>query len=499
MKVELIVERGPMTGKTFEFSQHDTFLFGRAPSATCCLPQDNYISRHHFLLEVNPPRVFARDLGSLNGTIVNEKKYGGRPPEQKAPTPAPAPAQASTPSPSPARAPALAPTPTSGENAWNRSAFEVELHHGDKITVGDTTMAIHVLTDAECGRCGGSIPHDQKGQFQKGPGIFLCGPCRSKEEQEKQKPQPPKPLPQKARNPAQEAAAADLIMQLLRNAGLMGKPQNIPAFPGYEVVKKLGEGGMGAVYLARSSADGKQVAIKVIRPDYNTSDAVIQRFRDREMALSRQMVHENIVMCYDGNYADGLFYMVMEFVEGSDVQRLLDSSKRIDPPTATHIIIQALSGLEYIHSFNVIHRDLKPPNLLLSQKSTGWSPKIADFGLSKNLKSSASITKKGDVAGSIPYMPPEQIIDFKNVGFPADIYSMGATLYHMLTGTFTRDFPRKMDPLLAIIQTENIPIRKRLPQISSSLGEVIDTAIAASPGSRYQTARDFRLALAKAC
>jgi serine/threonine protein kinase len=76
---------------------------------------------------------------------------------------------------------------------------------------------------------------------------------------------------------------------------------------------------------------------------------------------------------------------------------------------------------------------------------------------------------------------------------------MGATLYHMLTGTFTRDFPRKMDPLLAIIQTENIPIRKRLPQISSSLGEVIDTAIAASPGSRYQTARDFRLALAKAC
>ncbi len=494
MKVDLTVERGPMAGKKFEFSQHDTFLFGRAPTATCCLPKDNFISRHHFLLEVNPPRVFARDLGSLNGTIVNDRKYGGREPGSKPPS-------------------GTQDHPKGAvREDWNRSEFEVELRNGDTITVGDTVMRITVTADVECSRCGAVIPHDQRDKLGKGNNIFLCETCRKaeapKSEREKEYPAVPgkpavpkpiaRPIAQPARDPKKEAAAADALMRLLKEAGLLGKPQKIPAFPGYEVTRKLGEGGMGAVYLGRSQSDGKPVAIKVIRPDCNTSDVVIQRFRDREIPLSRQMVHENIVMCYEGNYSDGVFFIVMEFVEGTDVQRLLESKGRIDVPTAVQIMIQALCGLEYIHSYNVVHRDLKPPNILLGRKGPGWIPKIADFGLSKNLKSSASITKKGDIAGSIPYMPPEQILDFKHVGFPSDVYSMGATLYHMLSGTFTRDFPPGMDPLLAIIQTENVPIRKRFPQIPPALAEVVETSIAAAPGKRFQTAKDFRLALSRA-
>jgi len=287
-------------------------------------------------------------------------------------------------------------------------------------------------------------------------------------------------------------------MKLLKEVAAQKKPQIIPTFPGYEVVRKLGEGGMGAVYLARDTQKGQEVAIKIIRPEQNAKDADIKRFRDREMVISKAMRHPNIVTCLGGDYADGIYYLVMDLVVGSDVQKLLEQKGRIPIPEACAIALQALEGLEYIHKHKVVHRDIKPPNILLASNGTGWTPKIADFGLSKNLKSSSSITRQGDMAGSIPFMPPDQLLNFKNVTYAVDVFSMGATLYTMITGTFSRNFVKGKDPLLVILQEPSIPIRERMPQVPPSLAEVIDRSLAHAPGQRFDSARSFRKALQKA-
>lgn len=498
MKVELKIDRGPMKGKVFSFNQHDTFLFGRGPTATCQLPEDNYISRNHFLLEVNPPRVFLRDLGSLNGTIVNGKKIGGRQQDHE----------------KIARADQF--SLFIRKNQWDRSNYEVELKNSDEIEAGDTVMKVTLVADVKCSRCGKTIDSSEKDKYLQGS-EYICKLCQVKEKQARARAlQPtiakappaaaqPQPSPVKAgikpmprRDPQAEKRAADLIMKLLQNVARSGKPQSFPAFPGYEVTRKLGEGGMGAVYLARGKKKGNMVAIKIIRPDHQASDVEIRRFREREMIISKKMRHKNIVSCLEGDFADGVYYMVMEYVQGSDAQKLIDQKGRVEVNTACRIIVDALHGLEYIHKHKVVHRDLKPPNILLAGSSPNWAAKIADFGLSKNLKSSSSITRKGELAGSVPFMPPDQLLNFKGVGFPADIYSMGATLYTMLTGAFTREYPPNQDPLLVIIQGENIPIQKRLPHISPQLAEVVNRSIAQAPQHRFQSAGEFRKALMKA-
>jgi eukaryotic-like serine/threonine-protein kinase len=508
MKVDLKIDRGPMKGKLFTFSEHDTFVFGRSPDTACPLPDDDYVSRNHFLLEINPPRVFIRDLGSLNGTIINGKKFGGRDPRQQRVEPG---EQFSI---------------MVKKNQWNRSEYETEMKHGDSIEVGDTIMKLSIFADVPCSTCGNLIDHSILHLYKRG-NDYVCKDCREKERQEREqkaareralkdtlakKPQQP-PVQKKAapaiigvppvrarprRNFQQEKKAADLIMKLLQEVALKNKPQVVPSFPNYEVVKLLGQGGMGAVYQAKDKRNGKTVAIKIIRPDHKAEDTAIRRFRDREMVISKSMRHQNIVACLDGDFVDGVYYLVMEMVEGSDVQRLIQQQGKIEVGRACNLMIDSLKGLEYIHKHKVVHRDLKPPNILLASAGKDWVPKIADFGLSKNLKSSSSITKQGDVAGSIPFMSPDQLLNFKNVTFAVDVYSMGATLYNMCTGTYSRDFPMNQDPLLVIIQGRNIPIRQRLPQVPAKIAEVIDRSLSQSPANRYQSAKEFRKALEKA-
>jgi len=504
MKVELKIEKGPMKGKIFTFIEHDTFVFGRSPNTSCPLPDDDYISRNHFILEVNPPNVYIRDLGSLNGTIVNGKKIGGRNLyDQRA---------------------------SDGErfsvlvnkNNWNRDAFEQELMHGDSVETGDTVFRINIIRDAKCYKCGKIIDSKIMHLYKIGD-KYLCRECRELERLERErkikaqqqrkpiinqnikktenkpnlyvKKQENKPI---IRDFQQEKKAADFIMKLLQNVVLKGQAQVLPAFPGYEVKRKLGEGGMGAVFEAIEKKKGRKVAIKIIRPEQNAKDNDIKRFRDREMKISMNMKHDNIVSYIEGDFSDGIYYLVMEMVEGSDVQRLIDTYRRIDVKSAVSIIIDSLKGLEYIHKHKVVHRDIKPPNILLKKTDKGWIPKIADFGLSKNLKSSNSITKRGEVAGSIPFMPPDQLLNFKGVSFAADIFSMGATLYYMLTGRYSRNFPKNKDPLLAVLQEKNIPIKQAMPNIPLKLADVIDKSLAELPEKRFKNAKEFRKSLEKA-
>ncbi len=487
MKVELKVTNGAMKGKTFEFTEHDTFLFGRSQNAKCQLPDDNYVSRNHFLLEINPPKVWLRDLGSLNGTYVNNIKYGGREVNE-----APKPAMNDF-------------SVFINKNLVDRSNYETELFNDDHIKVGDTLISVIIESDVNCKKCGNIIDSADKEKYRIDQNNYLCEKCEKQDIEQQadqtlnikaKKKVDNKVQDENKKNREADKFVADFIMQLLGDVNV-GKPKIIQTFPDYEVIKKLGEGGMGAVYMAKDIKNGNHVAIKIIKPDNKPNEKEISRFK-REGELNYSLKHRNIVSCYKTDFADGIYYIVMEFIDGIDIQTLLQQKGKIDIQTACKIIIDALDGMEYMHKNNVVHRDIKPPNILLLKDGTNWIPKIADFGLAKNLKSSSSITAKGDVAGSIPYLPPEQIFDFKNIKPVSDIFSIGATLYTMICGQLVHDYPREKDPFLINIQVPSIPIEKRLPGIPIKIAQVINRSVAFNANERIQTAKQLQEELRKA-
>lgn len=483
MLVQLEVIEGAMKGTRFEFAEHDTFVFGRSSNAKCRLPNDRFVSRNHFLLDINPPKVWLRDLGSLNGTFVNEVKFGSRDTEQ------------------PQILSAGDFSVFLKQNLANRGSFETELFDGDIIIVGDTKISVLIDCDAECKDCGKIIDSCEKEKYQLDENIYQCKKCKIEEqariegEEETFYQAPPKADSIKKSREA-ERFAADFIMQLLGEVNV-GKPKIIDTFPGYEVLKKIGEGGMGAVYLAKDIKSGKPVAIKIIRPENQPGNKEIARFK-REGKLNYELKHENIVCCYKTDYDDGVYYIVMEYVDGIDIQTLMKQKGRIDVISACKIIIDVLDGLKYMHNQNVVHRDIKPPNILLAKNGNQWIPKIADFGLAKNLETSATITAKGDIAGSLPYMPAEQIFDFKNITAASDVFSLGATLYTMCSGHYVHDYPKNKDPFLINIQEATIPIEHRLPNIPLKIAEVINKSVALNVNNRIQTAQEMQMQLIKA-
>lgn len=218
----------------------------------------------------------------------------------------------------------------------------------------------------------------------------------------------------------------------------------------------------------------------------------------------------------------------MEKVQGGNLDDLLDTfTGVVAQDIAVNSLIGALQGLEFIHSREIIHRDLKPQNILLHKGLGGrLVPKIADFGLAKEYsRAGGSLTQQGDIMGTICFMSPEQVRDTKNVREPADVYSMGATLYYLLTGKYAFNFPTRREieefhknnakkvrnplealrlmmeiekmknPLVIIITEDQIPIRKRNPDVPERLAHVVHKAISKDISTRYQTAAEFRQAL----
>jgi serine/threonine protein kinase len=268
--------------------------------------------------------------------------------------------------------------------------------------------------------------------------------------------------------------------------------------PGYQVVKELGRGGMGAVYLAVHQVLGRR-AIKMILP----RAAMSQRARDmfvREATSQAMLDHPRIVRVLDfQETARGIFCMMMEFIEGTSADRLLETSPGgIEPRLAAEIVGQGLEGLAYAHTKGVVHRDVKDANLLVTRGDRGeLAVKLTDFGLAKSYETSGAsgFTRTGDVAGTIPYMAPEQITDFRNVKPPADVYSMGATLYHLLTNQPAHNFRSDTDPMITILEDEIVPVRARTPSVPAPIANVVERAMRKDPRERFASADDMRTAL----
>jgi serine/threonine protein kinase len=406
-RVRLEVVEGPIAGRQFVFDAHDTLLFGRAADCHARLSeQDGKASRHHFLLEVNPPAARVRDLGSLNGTWVNGTRYGGRgalSPEQAA------------------------------QQAWP----QVDLGDGDTIRVGSTVFAVRV----------------------EGHHHVDTGP----------------------------------LDQLLAAAA------SGPRVAGYELGPLLGKGGMGSVYKARRRSDGAVVALKLTRPEMVVEPLARDVFL-REVAVTARLRHPNVVALLDHGIEGDTFFFALEYCAGGSLSAAL--LRRDDPlPTdvALQLTLQVLDGLSEAHAQGFVHRDIKPENVLLTDDAM-TEAKLADFGLAKSFEQAglSGLTATGAVGGTLYFMPREQITQFRVLRPASDVWSMGATLYHMLTLGYPRDFVPGGDPLQVILQGGTVPIRRREPGVAPALADVIDRAVDDDLARRYASAVEFRDALGAA-
>jgi eukaryotic-like serine/threonine-protein kinase len=276
-------------------------------------------------------------------------------------------------------------------------------------------------------------------------------------------------------------------------------PQPVPH---YTTLRELGRGAMGVVYQARHNLTNQMVALKLIMPETATTRAAIDRFL-REMSVISQLRHPHIVEWFEQGMTRGQFWFAMEYVAGTNLETLAKADPgRYPIKQACRLACQILKGLEQAHQLGFVHRDIKPENILIAQTSEGLSAKISDFGLAKSFRGVglSGLTFSGEMRGTVPFMPPEQMLDFKTVTPLADLYATAATLYYLLTCEYIYDEANAGGDLIRMLLEEPpIPIRTRRPDVSPGLADVIGKCLARDAKARYPDATSMRRALKPFC
>ena len=444
MRVILDVLHGPRKGRTFIFDSHDTFIVGRSRFVHCPIPEDSALSRDHFLIEINPPRCELRDLGSTNGTFVNERRVDrsrlGSGDQIVA-----------------------------GQSVFRVRVDGVPTHVGEVLSPTGSRIGVAALAfdgmPITCAGCGMLAPPDldvasDSGEEMAGAILWWCELCR-----------------------AQVAAT----------------PQPVPH---YTTLRELGRGAMGVVYQARHNQTGRMVALKLIVPELGAARTAIDRFM-REMSVIEQLKHPHIVEYLEKGSARGQFWFAMEHVAGTNLEALANANKGKYPiPQACRMACQVLRGLEQAHKKGFVHRDIKPENILIGRTPEGLVAKISDFGLAKSFSGIglARLTFSGEIRGTIPFMPPEQVRNFETVLPSGDLYSTAATLYYLITGQFIYDKASLAGELIrAVLDELPVPIQQRRPDVPDGLAAVLMKCLSREPEDRYPTAYALRQALREFC
>ncbi|WP_134700316.1 Stk1 family PASTA domain-containing Ser/Thr kinase [Ammoniphilus sp. YIM 78166] len=260
----------------------------------------------------------------------------------------------------------------------------------------------------------------------------------------------------------------------------------------YEVEQRIGGGGMAVVYKAHDNLLNRTVALKILRSQFGHDDDFIGRFR-REAQAAASLSHPNVVNVYDVGEEDDIQYIVMEYVEGLTLKELITQQGKLQLDEAIHIAIQICDALEHAHHNHIIHRDIKPHNILIGPRRR---VKVTDFGIARAV-TSATITHTGSVIGSVHYFSPEQARGGIS-GEKSDIYSLGVVIYEMVTGQvpFSGDSP--ISVALKHLQENIVPPRELNPELPQSVENVILRALVKDPLHRYQSARDMQMDL-KTC
>ena len=434
-RIELDVVQGPHQGRKFVFDRHDSFLVGRASFA-------------HFRLRHHDPRISrVHCMIEVNPPRCQLFDMGSR----------------------------------NGTRVNRHRVESTDLHSGDLIKVGKTILRVSFL-----GNWAASAANDSH-MVHEGASAAV-------------RPHPP----MSAQGPM--APVEGRPARLASENGSHLKPHSetepceaLPIVPGYEILRELGRGGMGTVYLAKRAADGMQVAVKIVRPATAASDREVRCFL-REASILRELRHPHIVAFYEIGHVEGSLYFVMEYVAGTDALWVLKHHGCLRINHAVQMACQVLEALQYAHTQGFVHRDVKPANLLLSGQPGLVTCKLADFGLARVYHASllSGLTIMGDSGGTMPYMPPEQITHYRDVTPAADQYATAATLYHLLTGHYIFDFADDMPigkQLAKILLDSPVAICDRRSDIPEALAHAIHRALVKEPKARFADASMFRAAL----
>ncbi len=258
--------------------------------------------------------------------------------------------------------------------------------------------------------------------------------------------------------------------------------------PGYKVLGNLGKGAMATVFKAKQLSLDREVAIKVLPRKFTNNPQFIERFYAEGRAAAA-LNHPNIVQAFDVGQAGDYHYFVMEYVEGRTVYDDIVKNKRYNEIDAIDIIIQVAEALQHAHSKGLIHRDVKPKNIMLSKEGIA---KLADMGLARAMSDKeAAEAEQGKAFGTPYYISPEQIRGEKEIGPPSDIYSLGATLYHMVTGAVPFDGKNPSAVMHKHLKAELVPPDHANPKLSAGVSEVIEMMMAKVPSARYQSCSDL--------
>jgi serine/threonine-protein kinase len=442
VKARIHVVGGPATGQVHDLERPQSLIVGRAADAHLSVPTDNALSRQHMALDFDPPKLRARDLQSKHGMLVNGQRM-----------------------------------------------TTADLVNGDRVQVGETVLWIELLPDAVAATMPATMPttvgRTARGWSPPAPkGKLVTVRCHCGVE---------------ATNEPARPGEEDVVFVC---ASCQNTYAAAPLLPdGYALVRVLGRGAMGSVYLARHATTGAVRAIKQILPKAAMS-ADMRKMFVREATVQAALDHPNIVRVYElVEPVPGAFSLVMEYVDGESADCLLRGSRRTSPALAVAIGCQALDGLAHAHKKQIVHRDIKEANLMLVRSPDGTVVvKVADFGLAKNFQESGAsgMTQDGALGGTLPYMSNEQLLDYKYVKPPADIYALGATLYRLLTGEFPRDYRDGDNWIRTSLEQPIVPLSARAAgrALPAALCEVIEKALEPDVKRRYQSAVDMRKALA---
>ena len=262
-------------------------------------------------------------------------------------------------------------------------------------------------------------------------------------------------------------------------------------FPGavlaerYEISKTIGEGGMGAVYQAKDRELGRTVALKVIRPELAKNPEILQRFK-QEILLASKVTDRNIIRIYDLGDAGGVKFITMEYVEGEDLRVILQKQGKLSPQRAVAIIEQVVSGLEAAHRVDILHRDLKPGNIMCANDGRVL---VMDFGLARSLEGDG-MTQTGAMLGTMEYMSPEQSLA-RELDARSDIFTVGLILYELLTGNMPFRADSAIASLLKRTQERAIPISEIDRNIPGVLSNIVSKCLERDPAFRYHTAGEL--------
>lgn len=253
----------------------------------------------------------------------------------------------------------------------------------------------------------------------------------------------------------------------------------------YEIVEKLGGGGMALVYKAKCSLLNREVTIKVLRGEYTSDEDFVTRFRREAQAVAK-LSHANIVSIYDVGNEDDIHYIVMEYVEGKNLKEYIKENAPIPQDKAINIAMQIAEALDHAHEHQIVHRDIKPHNILITPSG---KVKVTDFGIAR-ATTTATVTQTGMVLGSVHYFSPEQARG-EITGPKSDIYALGVVMYEMLTGKLPFDGETPIAIALKQIQEQPVPPSEITAGINPELEKLILKAMAKNPDDRYQKAGDM--------